>query len=96
MSAPPDLLPSLRAELVRAAHRQQAVKRRPRMRLALLAAGTAAMVLAVAVAYELRSPAPASAGVQVTVVRGEVTVLLTDLEHRPEVIEDEVRRRGST
>ena len=94
MTAGPDLLPSLRAELMNAARRRVGRRRRPERRLVLVVVAVAAVVIAIVAAVQLRTAPPAAAGVDVTVTGGQVMVRLTELEHRPGVIEAAVRKAG--
>jgi hypothetical protein len=94
VSAPPEYLDRLRVVLVEAAEGRR--RRRAATAVRRLAAVTAVAVvaLAIATAVELRTAEPAGAGVEVTHAGGDITVRLTDLEHRPAVIERALREAG--
>jgi hypothetical protein len=91
----PDFMDRLRVDLVAAAGRRQR-RTRPlvvQRRLALVAA-VVLVVAGLVAALDLRAAPSADAGVLVTHRSGQVNVELTDLEHRPEVIQAALRRAG--
>jgi hypothetical protein len=88
-----DLLTGLREELVSAAWRAR--QRRRRRRVLLTSAGAAAAVLvAVVLTLAAGSDEPVAAGVEVEVVDGRITVEVTAVETRPEVVEAALRDVG--
>jgi hypothetical protein len=83
------LIPGLGEELAAAADRMH---RRRRRRYQAAAAGSLAVLFAGAVLATTTFEAkPASADVRITERNGRVEVLLTDLEARPQVVEDALR-----
>jgi hypothetical protein len=91
----PGYVERLRAELLAAAGRQAERSQRHRPPRGVLVAVCAAL-LAVAAVVGIVSldQDDAAAGVEVTVQDGRITVLLTDLESRPEAIEQATRDAG--
>jgi hypothetical protein len=94
----PDDLPfaeRLRADLLAAAAERSGrpSKRRRSLQLASIGAAIIAIVVAI-VLVQVHGTKVASAGVDITIENGQIQVRLTDLEHRPQVIEDAVRAAG--
>jgi hypothetical protein len=88
-----DLMPGYRDELVRAASRQ--IRRRQRRRrLAGVAALGAATAAVLTLALNLANPDRAEAGVEITERNGRIEVSLTDVETRPDVVEDALNDAG--
>ena len=84
----------LRSELVDAAGRRNRQIQRRRRVIVVTVAALAVVVAATAFSIGLTRPKPASAGVDVKVQNGELTVRLTDLESRPEVIRSALAAAG--
>jgi hypothetical protein len=83
----------LKDELLRGAERLRAARKR-RRRAMVIGAAAILLIAATAIAVSVVRPSPASAGVDIEVKDGSLTVRLTDLESRPAVILRALRDAG--